>query len=76
MSETTATQQMEIDPEESKEKMPSIEEFQDMVKDMTKQITKKDNLQKKTEERLKDKVKQIKVFTAFFSSIFNEKSIE
>ncbi len=67
---------MEIDPEESKEKMPSIEELQDMVKDMTKQITKKDNLQKKTEERLKDKVKQIKVFTAFFSSIFNEKSIE
>jgi hypothetical protein len=33
-------------------------------------------LQKKTEERLKDKIKQIKVFSAFFSSIFNEKSID
>jgi hypothetical protein len=32
------------------------------------------NLQKKTEERFKEKVKQIKVFNAFFTNIFKDKA--
>ncbi len=51
-----------------------MEQLQLQLKDVNSQLKKMTNLQKKTEERFKEKVKQIKVFNAFFTNIFKDKA--